>query len=285
MVSDKIKFIFKVFKFFIPFSIQALYRQISIVQHRWTYQAVPFAKEVVVIGGSFAGVQLARRLSESLPTGYKVTMIEKNSHFNFLFNFPRFSVLPRREQQAFIPYDGIVRAAPPGALRHVRDTVTAVTTDQIYLASGEEISYAFVVIATGSTQPLPAKTVATDRDEACAELRTVQDNIQQAKSIAVIGGGAVGVELVSDIKSFYPDKEVSLFHSRNQLLPRFGPRLHDHVLQTLTDMGIHVILNERPQLISDQKSIQLADGRVAAFDFIVSIHIKVWRKARELCRF
>lgn len=36
----------------------------------------------------------------------------------------------------------------------------------------------------------------------------------KAKNIAVIGGGAVGVELATDIKSYYPEKSVTLVHSR-----------------------------------------------------------------------
>lgn len=33
-----------------------------------------------MIGGSFSGVELAKRLIESVPTGYKVILVERNSH-------------------------------------------------------------------------------------------------------------------------------------------------------------------------------------------------------------
>jgi apoptosis-inducing factor 2 len=46
-------------------------------------------------------------------------------------------------------------------------------------------------------------------------MRTFQERIKAAKKIAVIGGGAVGIEMASDIKSVYPKTDVTLVHSRN----------------------------------------------------------------------
>jgi NADH dehydrogenase FAD-containing subunit len=96
----------------------------------------PNAKNVVVLGGSFAGIELVNRLVETLPTGYKAVWIEKNSHLNYSFNFPRFSVLPGHEQTAFIPYDGIARGAPTGIFSRVQDRVIGLTENQVLLASG-----------------------------------------------------------------------------------------------------------------------------------------------------
>lgn len=50
----------------------------------------------------------------------------------------------------------------------------------------------------------------------------MQETIRQSQSVAVVGGGAVGVQLSSDIKDFYPDKDVTLIHSRERLLSHFG---------------------------------------------------------------
>lgn len=119
---------------------------------------------------------------------------------------------------------------------------------------------------------------ATDSGEACAELRTVQENVKSARKIVVVGGGAVGIELAADIKSFYP---VTLVHSRGRLLNNFGPRLHEYVLNVFRRLEIETILGERPQILPgvaedrsgtdcEQKSLRFADGRVEEFDLIVS---------------
>ncbi|KAJ7484102.1 hypothetical protein B0H11DRAFT_2020170 [Mycena galericulata] len=261
MALDSLKLIASALKFFIPYSFKLLSQRLRAVYHGWTYEALPTAQNVVVVGGSFAGMLLASRLSRTLPTGYKVIMIEKNSHFNFSWTFPRFAVIPGHEDKNFIPYDGIARAAPAGIWRHVRATATRITDTH-------RSSTRFLAIATGSSQPVPSKVLSTDARDGCAELRAVQENIQNAGRIAVIGGGPVGIEIASDIKSFFPGKDVTLYHSRSQLLPRFGHRLHEHVAKTFETLGIHIVYQERPEILPGEKSLRTTKG-VEDFDLII----------------
>lgn len=274
MAFDKLKLYGKIITFFIPYSLKLLRQRIAALYHVWTYKVTSDAKNVVVLGGSWAGVELVRRLSESLPTGYKVIMVEKNSHFNYTFNFPRYSVLQGREHTAFIPYNGIVKRAPDGIFFHVQDTVENITATQVHLASGDTIDYEYLAIATGSAQPPPARLSSTDWQDGCSELRSIQESIKASKKIAVVGAGAVGIELATDAKEFYPDKEVTLIHSRGQLMNLFGKRLHDHLIPVLEELKVRVLLNERPQIpdgaIESEKTLTFSDGREETFDMVVS---------------
>lgn len=273
MAFDKLKFYGKIIAFYFPYAIKLLRQRVTALCHKWTYKATSNAKNVVVVGGSWAGVELARRLSDTLPTGYKVVMIEKNSHFHYTFNFPRYSVVQGREHTAFIPYDGITKNAPKGIFSHVKDTVDDITSTHVHLASGDKIDYEYLAIATGSSQPPPARLSSTDWEDACSELRSIQESVKDATSIAVVGGGAVGIELATDIKEFYPGKEVTLIHSRGQLMSSFKERLHDHVLPILQDMKIRVLLNERAKVpngvMGTGKTLTFSDGRQEAFDLVV----------------
>ena len=76
-----------------------------------------------------------------------------------------------------------------------------VTENEVFLACGENIPFAYLAIATGSWQPSPSKLKSFDRDEACGELQQLQRSVEAAETIAVIGGGAVGIELAGDIAS------------------------------------------------------------------------------------
>ena len=69
-MSDKIKIVCKVLTFFIPYLFRLATQRIDAIRHRWTWHSMSDAKAVIVFGGSFAGIELARRLSETLPTGY-----------------------------------------------------------------------------------------------------------------------------------------------------------------------------------------------------------------------
>ncbi|EFE41891.1 hypothetical protein TRV_03351, partial [Trichophyton verrucosum HKI 0517] len=254
-------------------------QKISAVGHRWTYQETPSPKNVVVLGGSYAGVHLAQRLTESLPTGYRAVLIERNSHFNHLFVFPRCGVVSGLEQSAFIPYDGVARSAPPGIFKHIQDSATSITDNQVILASGEKIDYEYLAIATGSWQPSPAKLASTEKAGACEEMHGSQERVERADRIAVVGGGPVGVQVASDIKSYFPQKDVTLIHSRTQLLPNFGPRLHEHVMKTLKQLDVNLILGERPQTVTGdiasmakdkiQEALSFRDGHKETFDLVI----------------
>ncbi|KAL4759111.1 uncharacterized protein BDW70DRAFT_161891 [Aspergillus foveolatus] len=247
-MTETWEFYSKALRAMLGLSVQRAMQQIQAVGHRWTWRDTENTKNVVIIGGSYAGIHLARRLSETLPTGYKAVFVERNSHFNHLYVFPRFGVVPGHEHTAFAPYDGIPSFGPRGILSHVRDSVSSLTTTQVRLASGKSIDYEYLAFATGTWQPPPSKASSTKKAEACAELQASQKWIQHANRIAVVGGGPVGIQIASDIASYFPEKKVTLVHSRAQLLPKFGPRLHKHVCNTMKQLNIDVALGERPQL-------------------------------------
>jgi len=275
-VLEKARLVSKGLGFFLPYLGRVVIQQTAAVLHRWTWRDTPEAKNVVVVGGSFAGIELVRRLAQTLPTGYKTVWIEKNSHLNYSFNFPRFSVMVGQEHTAFIPYDGVASSAPRGILTRVQDKAVEVTENQVILASGQKIDYAYLVIATGSSQPLPVNVLSTDRVAACHELQEVQQAIIASQRVAIVGGGAVGVELASDIKDFYPEKDVTLIHSRNSLLNTFGKRLQDYALTALrNELNVRVLLNDRPQMptgsnMARSAALKFSDNREERFDLILS---------------
>ena len=77
--------------------------------------------------------------------------------------------------------------------------------------------------------------------------------------------------MATDIKAYYPDKDVTLLSSRDYLLPGFGRKLRDSALEASKAMGVNVILNERPAIQGDRgRELHFADGHVKIFDLVVS---------------
>ncbi|PWN25326.1 FAD/NAD(P)-binding domain-containing protein [Jaminaea rosea] len=64
-------------------------------------------KTVLVVGASYAGYRATQKLVQRLPPGWRVVCLERNTHMNHLYAFPRVSVLPTHEQKVFIPYTNI----------------------------------------------------------------------------------------------------------------------------------------------------------------------------------
>ncbi|KAI7767482.1 hypothetical protein LZL87_010810 [Fusarium oxysporum] len=252
----------------------AVHKGQSII-HKATYRLLPDSRVVVVVGGSFAGSLVAQRLAHTLPSGYRVILIEKHSHFNYAFSFPRNSVLSGREHNAFITYDNIAAGAPDGIFQRVCDEASDITETHVHTVGGVSLPYDYLVIATGAAQPPPARLNARIKEDAIEELRGFQQRVAKADKIAVIGAGAVGVELSTEIKEEYPNKKVTLIHSRQQLLPRFGQKLHDHVISALKSQDIEVRLGERPVFPSDagqsgqETSLTFSNGENKTFDLVI----------------
>ncbi|KAF9787765.1 hypothetical protein BJ322DRAFT_1045036 [Thelephora terrestris] len=81
-------------------------------------------------------------------------------------------------------------------------------------------------------------------------LRTAHSRIKAATSILVVGGGALGVQFATDIADVYPNKAVTLVHSRDQLLPGFDKWMHDTITNRLREMNVRLLLNTRIDLSS-----------------------------------
>lgn len=152
--------------------------------------------------------------------------------------------------------------------------------NEVELGSGQIFKFDYVVIATGARQAPPAKLLSSTKREECDELQDLQKAIREAGSIALVGGGAVGVQLAGDIKTFYPEgKRVTLIHSRSELLNSFeSSSLHEYVVEKLQKLGVEVVLSERPDLGDrkegqrwEAKTLRFKDGREEAFDLVVSL--------------
>lgn len=286
MLSDILNLGFLVLRDLPSFAFSALTRKLAAIVHHYTYKSLLTSqtKNVVVVGGSFAGYFIAKHLTETLPTGYRVVLIEKNSHFNYVFAFPRFSVIGGYEKFAFIPYGGLAKGVPKGVFEFVQGKVDGVDARVVKLEGGKELEYEYLVVTTGTSSALPSKVVAMESLDAQRELRGLQSTIEKAARIAVVGGGAVGIELASDIKDFYPEKSVVLLHSRDRLLPSFGERLHEYVTKRLGEMGVEIWLNERPQIVEGSHTLKLKRGKEETFDLIVSRPFGPGRPWHQLTR-
>ena len=151
--------------------------------------------------------------------------------------------------RTFIPFDNAGVGCLSGIFNITQGMVSSVERDFVQLDKGEKIGCSYLAIPSGSSQPLPAKVVSSSNAEACKELQRVQQNIKAVHTIAIIVGGAVGVEIAMDIKSYYPRKQITIVHSHHHLLPHFGSRLHEYVCKEIDKMGVELQLGERRLLL------------------------------------
>ncbi|OAX37976.1 FAD/NAD(P)-binding domain-containing protein [Rhizopogon vinicolor AM-OR11-026] len=233
-------------------------------------------KTVVILGGSYGGYRAARILVDGLPQGWRVILVDRNSHLNHVYTFSRYAVLPGHEHKAFIPYNkGLFPSSPFDALSssshtRIHATITSIDRHRITLSPNLpahelqqlSVEFDYAVYALGSHLPSPIDlwncceehgekpnleppAYGGTKLEGISSLQERQRRIEAATSVLVVGGGALGIQFASDIAAVHPQKRVTLLHSRRRLLPKFDNVVHEEALQGLQELNVRVILGER----------------------------------------
>lgn len=68
--------------------------------------------------------------------------------------------------------------------------------------------------------------------------KTYQQGVKNAKAIVIVGGGAVGVQMATDLKEIYPEKSVTLVHSRDRIMQLYHPKMDQIIRDRFTELGV-----------------------------------------------
>lgn len=227
--------------------------------------------KVAIVGGSFAGYRTALELSKKNVAD--VTLVEKADHHSHSFVFPKFSVLSKfaNEGDAFL---SLADSEHADKFSIVFDECTAAEKDSITLASGKKLPYDYLVIATGVNRPYPAGFGSVDRLGGTSALRKTQEKVKQATNIAIVGAGAFGIQLSTDIKWVYgDDKKVTLYNSRSHVLPKYPSHIGQAAEPVMKKLGVNIVSNTRPKILSETEievpaSSTGEPGRIEKYDII-----------------
>ncbi|ROV93673.1 hypothetical protein VPNG_08846 [Cytospora leucostoma] len=224
-------------------------------------------KNVVVVGGSYVGLATAKELANVLPATHR----------------PRFAVLPDYEHMAFIPFTGSFARSPTKDL-HAIVQAEAVSLKAKQLTLDREwqgsklLNFDFLVAATGTRLASPGSMPSYEKASSVEYLKKYNQGIKQSKSVILIGGGAVGVQMACDLKEIYPDKEVTLVHSRDHIMPVYHEKLSDLIKQRFQELGINFIGGSRVNIpeggypiggTGEPIEVKTLDGRTLTADFVV----------------
>jgi Pyridine nucleotide-disulphide oxidoreductase len=118
---------------------------------------------VVVLGGGYAGVQVARPLDDLAD----VVLVEPKDHFVHNVAALRALVDPSWLERIYLPYTGLL-----GAGQVIKDRAVKADADRVVLASGAELFPDYLVLATGSGYPFPAKPDLPGTGDAHGKVRS-----------------------------------------------------------------------------------------------------------------
>lgn len=199
------------------------------------------AKSLVIVGGGFVGVELAKGMQDT----FDVTLVEPRDAFVMAPAMLRAIVDSSVREAALIPYDKLLSKG-----RVVKAKADMVKADAV-VAGGEDIPADFIVISTGASNGGIFKPGEESIEAFRAAQANVEEQIKASDRIVIVGAGAVGTELTGEIAHAFPEKDLTLISSDGSLFPGFPDKLGRSLATKLKGMGVNLILGAR---VTDLKS-------------------------------
>src|ERR1700682_2066284 len=189
---------------------------------------------VVVVGGGYGGTAVATALDATS----NVVLVEPKDAFMHNIAALRALVDPSWLPRIFLPYTGLLTNG-----RVVGDRAVLVDPHRVVTSSGEEISADYVVLASGSRYPFPAKTDLVDTHHAQEQIRRAHRALAQADRVLLVGAGPVGIELAGEIRHVWPQKSIVLLDVADEILGGpYKPELKAELRRQLIEARVELIL-------------------------------------------
>ncbi|MCB0633321.1 MAG: NAD(P)/FAD-dependent oxidoreductase [Lewinella sp.] len=244
-------------------------------------------ERIVIIGGGFAGFNLARKLARS---PYQIVLIDRNNFHQFQPLFyqvamaglePSSILFPLRK--SFHRYNNVyIRVAEVENIdlekRHLKTSLGVCNFDHLVIATGADTNFfgnekiaerAFPMKSVSDALYL-RNTILNDYEIALSTRD--YDARQGLIDIVIVGGGPTGVEVAGALAEMrknvlpkdYPELDCSeidiyLIQSPPQLLKGMSEEASAKALEFLTGLGVKVILNNRV-VDFDGEFVHMKDG-------------------------
>jgi len=248
----------------------------------------PTPKKIVIIGGGFAGVNLAKRLSDN--EDFEIVLVDKNNYNFFPPLIYQVATGYLETSNISYPFRKLFRGKKNFMFRLGELEEVFPERKRLMLSTGE-ISYDYLVFATGcitnyfgmesvEKDAIPMKTVS----DALQLRNTLLERLEQASretdmnerrkllTVVVAGGGPTGVEISgmfaemkkTIIAKDYPELkgangEIYLVDGLKSVLAPMSEKSQQYTYDTLTKMGVQIRLNAMVKDFVDD-TVHFANG-------------------------
>lgn len=193
--------------------------------------AINLGKDFDIVGISpkpclVSGQELAMRLTQ--PQVWKQ---------NYLMSFNRY-----KKMAGVRTLHGLITAI---------DSDNATVTVRLHDNSEQVEPYDALVISSGVTNGFWRNNAVENTDSINQSIDHASQQLLQAQSVAIIGGGASGASVAANLAVQYPKKTVHFFYSERQPLPGYHPKVRASAEQHLRQSGVNLWPNHRAILPDD----------------------------------
>ncbi|WP_125568147.1 FAD-dependent oxidoreductase [Companilactobacillus insicii] len=222
--------------------------------------------KVIIVGCTHAGTAAVEQILKDHPET-DVTVYEREDNISFLscgIALYLGRIVDRLEDMFYADPGTLESLGAKVKMKHSVEKIDAKTKTMIIkdLETGKEFEdkYDKLIMTTGSVVSTPdIDGIDSPRIMYCKNYEQAKNIYESAKnyqSIAIVGGGYVGVELAESYANTV--HEVTLIQSGGQILKNYIDKpLSDKIIGLLKDHYVHVYLNERVQGFEDGKEITI----------------------------
>lgn len=257
-------------------------------------------KQIVILGAGFGGVKaafsLCNKLKElNLMDKYQLFLVDKNLYHTYTPTLYE-AATTSKDTASQIQLERIVTFRLKDIFKGKNITLLQKIVKEIdlldgdvHFQEGEKLKFDYLVLALGSEinyfgipglkeNALPLKTFI-DAIKARDVIWNEVDNYSLGKEIKVIvgGGGATGVELASEVKSWLCQLEeelrkcqtsVKIIEASQTILFGFDDFAVKKVTKRLKEIGVELFLNEAIVKVDSEK-VFLKSGQIIDFDVLI----------------
>lgn len=229
--------------------------------------------KVVIIGAGHAGVQAASSLREEGFAGEIVLVAEERY---LPYQKPPLSkgyLQGKQSAEAILFRSENYYSANQIELRLGTKISQILPNEQeIITSEGEKIEYTHLILATGASNRQLKITVADTAEilylRTLADARKIEEKLHNAKNVAIIGGGFIGLELAALAQE--KGKNVSVIEAQSRLMERVLPAVISDVFKdTHLQNGVDILLNTFTSSI-EGNTIKTQCGKSIKSDLILA---------------
>lgn len=227
---------------------------------------------VVIIGGGAAAFACAYRLRER---GYQGSLTMLSNDDSAPVDRPNLSkdYLAGSAPEEWMPLQGPDYYAEQKIDLRLNTEVTALDTQErsVAVASGERFPYDALLLATGA-EPVRLKLPGFDLPNvyglrSLGDTRRLIEGLKNAKTVALVGAGFIGMEAASALRA----RKLDVHVITPEALPLeriLGKELAERLVQMHRDNGVHFHLGAQTTAF-DGHALTLADGSTLAVDAVL----------------
>lgn len=231
-------------------------------------------RQVVILGGSFSAIVALKSVLATKTEELKVVIVSPSEYAWNNTTVPRLLVETDQKDKTIVSLKQSIEKNSKNSVHKaklIKGKAVSVDLENktVEVSTGESLDYTQLIIATGERSDTPVFRSIYDHVEQFNHIDQLSENIKSSKSIAIIGGGATGVEVAGELGYAYgKDKNIVIYTGAKAPLQMLSTSSQTTAQRKLEELNIEVINNLKVTDIT-KNSITFEDGTNKSFDLVI----------------